>query len=203
VRRTLLACALAAGLAACGGDDERPGGPLEVVDRLRAGGYVVFLRHAATDHSQEDDPRVPLTNCDGQRNLDDLGRRQSREIGRAWRALEIPIGDVLSSGYCRTRDTAQLAFGRYEIVPALTGIPSEAVGTYAGRVRALRRMLGTEPPEGENTVIVGHIKNLEAATKVQIEEGDAAIFEPLGNSRYRLVVRLPAAAWPQLAERST
>jgi broad specificity phosphatase PhoE len=189
--------------AGCGGGDGAPttGGPVEVVERLREGGYVVFLRHAATDRSQKDDPRVPLSDCRGQRNLNEAGREQARSIGQAWRALEIPVGDVLSSGYCRTRETAELAFGRRTIVPALTGIPAEMIGTYGGRVRALRRLLGTRPPPGENTVIVGHIANLEAATNVEIEEGDVAIFEPDGESRYRLVARLPASVWPQLVER--
>jgi phosphohistidine phosphatase SixA len=201
--RALLVLALLGALAGCGGGDDatRPVGPLGVVDHLRDGGYVVFLRHAATDHSQKDRLGVPLTDCGGQRNLNDAGRAQARSIGQAWRALELPLGDVLSSGYCRTRQTAELAFGRATIVPTLTGIPAEMVGTYTGRVRALRRMLGTKPPGGENTIVVGHIANLEAATKVEIEEGDAAVFEPLGDGRYRLVARLPASAWPQLVER--
>jgi phosphohistidine phosphatase SixA len=201
--RALLALALLGVLAGCGGSDgaASPTGPLEVVDLLHGGGYVVFLRHAETDHSQKDRLGVPLTDCRGQRNLNDAGRAQARSIGQAWRALELPVGDVLSSGYCRTRQTAELAFGRARIVPMLTGIPAEMVGTYAGRVRALRTMLGTEPKKGTNTVIVGHIANLEAATNVEIEEGDAAVFEPLGDSRYRLVARLPASTWPQLAER--
>ena len=188
-------------VAGCGGSGERREGPLEVAERLREGGYVVFLRHAATDHSQRDRIGVPLTDCAGQRNLTDAGREQARALGRAWRALEIPVADVLSSGYCRTRETAELAFGRSTIVPALTGIPAERVGTYAGRVRALRRLLGTRPAAGENVVVVGHIANLEAATEVEIEEGDAAVFEPLGASRYRLVARVPASAWPQLVGR--
>jgi phosphohistidine phosphatase SixA len=202
VVRALLALALLGVLAGCGGADggARPIGPLEVVDRLRGGGYVVFLRHAATDHSQKDRLGVPLTDCRGQRNLNDAGRAQARSIGESWRALELPLGDVLASGYCRTRETATLAFGRATIVATLTGIPAELVGTYSGRVRALRRMLGTKPTDGENTVIVGHIANLEAATKVEIEEGDSAVFEPLGDSRYRLLAKLPATAWPQLVE---
>jgi len=200
--RVLLALALLGALAGCGGSDgaDRPTGPLEVVDRLGEGGYVVFLRHAETDHSQKDRLGVPLTDCSGQRNLNDAGRAQARSIGESWRALELPLGDVLASGYCRTRETAELAFGRATIVPTLTGIPAEMVGTYTGRVRALRRILGTKPPEGENTVVVGHIANLEAATEVEIEEGDAAVFEPLGESRYRLLAKLPASAWPQLVE---
>ena len=196
-----LAAAVAVALAGCGGSAKQSGGPLEVVDRLRQGGYVVFLRHAATDHSQRDRFGVPLTDCSGQRNLTEAGREQARSIGRAWHELEIPVGNVLASGYCRTRETAELAFGRATIVPALTGIPTERVGTYSGRVRALRRLLGARPGDGENLVIVGHIANLEAATRVEIDEGDAAVFEPLGESRYRLVARVPASAWPQLAER--
>ena len=198
--RRIAALALVA-LAACGGEGEPRSGPLEVVEQLRDGGYVVFLRHAATDQSQRDVLGVPLTDCSGQRNLTEAGREQARSIGQAWRSLEIPVGDVLSSAYCRTRETAELAFGRATIVPALTGIPTEQVGTYGGRVRALRRFLGTKPADGENTVVVGHIANLEAATQVEIDEGDAAVFEPLGGSRYRLVARLPASAWPQLADR--
>ena len=200
--RRLALLALVA-LAGCGGGDSgsAPAGPLEVADELRRGGYVVYLRHAATDMSERDVLGVPLTDCSGQRNLTNDGREQARSIGRAWRELEIPVEEVLSSGYCRTRQTAQLAFGRATIVPALTGIPAEEVGTHGGRVRALRRMLGTMPPEGKNTVVVGHIANLEAATQVEIDEGDAAVFEPLGGSRYRLVARIPASAWPQLVGR--
>ena len=196
-----LALLVLLGFAGCGGDDGAPAGPLEVAEGLRDGGYVVYLRHAATDMSERDLLGVPLTDCRGQRNLNDEGREQARSTGRAWRELELPVGEVLASGYCRTRETARLAFGRATIVPALTGIPAEEVGTHDGRVRALRRLLGTKPPEGENTVIVGHIANLEAATDVEIDEGDAAIFEPLGDSEYRLVARIPASAWPQLVGR--
>jgi phosphohistidine phosphatase SixA len=201
VRRSFLVVIVTA-LAACGSsDDSARQGPAELVDRLRDGGYVVFLRHAATDHSQKDRLGVPLTDCAGQRNLNEAGREQATELGRAWRELEIPVGDVLTSGYCRTKETAELAFRRYTIVPALTGIPAEQTGTYGGRVRALRRLLGTPPPGGENTVIVGHIANLEAATNVEIEEGDAAVFEPHGGSHYVLVRKMPASVWPQLVDR--
>ncbi len=199
--RALAALAVVVVAGCGGGSGERRDGPLEVLERLREGGYVVFLRHAATDHSERDRLGVPLTDCAGQRNLTDAGREQARELGRAWRALAIPVGDVLSSGYCRTRETAELAFGRATIVPALTGIPTEQVGTYAGRVRALRRLLGTRPDAGENVVVVGHIANLEAATEVELEEGDAAVFEPHGDGRFRLLARVPASVWPQLRDR--
>ena len=173
--------------------------PQQLVAELRRGGFVLYFRHAVTDHSERDVAGAPLTNCRTQRNLTEEGRRQARDVGRALRALAIPIGDVVSSEYCRTRETARLAFGRFRLDPDLTGIGEEGGEDYARRVRALRSLLGRPPPRA-NTVLVGHVKNLEAAAGLEIEEGEIAVFEPRGRGRFRLVGRVPAAVWPQLAE---
>ena len=193
---------LAALLAGCGGGSSPDAalGPVELVERLREGGYVVYLRHAATDASPEDAPVVDFDDCRTQRLLNQTGRGQSRSIGRAFRDLGIPVGDVLSSEYCRARETAELAFGRYEDEPALTGFPNEGDDTYAGRVRATRELLARAPAERENTILVAHIKNLEAAAEVSVDEGGLAVFEPLGGTRFRHLGSLPAEAWPQLVE---
>ena len=198
-----LAAALVLVLAACGGDAERKrNGPAEIAEALRGGGYVIYLRHAATDHSQKDKLGVPLSDCSGQRNLNETGRAQAREIGEALRALEIPIGRVLASRYCRTRETAQLAFGRVTPFEGLTGLPEDETGPlFTQRVRALKTLLSDEPEPGKNTVLVGHIVNLKSTTQVEIEEGDAAIFEPLGGHDFRLVGEMPASVWPQLVGR--
>lgn len=187
-------------LAACGGGEEKPLGPKDLVAALQDGGYVVFVRHGVTDRSREDTPGAPLSDCSQQRNLNALGRAQSREMGRAIRDLGIPVGSVLTSGYCRTRETAELAFGRGEVDDDLTGIPSEAAPARRERfAKALRQLLSEPPEDGTNTFIVGHITNFEAATGFEIEEGDSAIFEPLGDGRFRLAGTLPAVVWPQLA----
>ncbi|MHB1244596.1 MAG: histidine phosphatase family protein [Gaiellaceae bacterium] len=189
-------------LAGCGGgatpaaEDARLG-PAQLVQALQEGGLVVYLRHAATDQSQDDAGLADLDDCSKQRNLDESGREQSREIGRAFRALELPVGDVLTSEYCRTRETAELAFGRYADEPVLTGFPGKGDPGYAARVTRTQALLGA-PPEKGNTVLVAHVKNLEAAAKLTIEEGDAAVFEPLGEGRFRYLGRIPASAWPQL-----
>jgi len=190
-------------LAGCGGgstpaaEAERLG-PAQLVQALREGGLVVYFRHAATDQSQDDAGLADLDDCTRQRNLDDRGRKQSRAIGSAFRALAIPVGDVLTSEYCRTRETAELAFGRYADEPALTGFPGESDPGYEGQLEATRELLGRAAPEG-NTVLVAHAKNLEAAAGVSLDEGDAAVFEPLGAGMFRYLGRVPASAWPQLA----
>jgi phosphohistidine phosphatase SixA len=205
VRRAAALLVTLAALAGCGGEASPSAqharlGPLELVDALREGGYVIYLRHAETDRSKEDDPAVELEDCATQRNLSDEGREQSRAIGEAFRALEIPIGAVYSSEYCRTRDTAELAFGSYEAEPVLTGFPEESDPTYGERVTRTRELLGEAPEEGENTVLVTHVKNLEEVTGRTIEEGELAVFEPLGGTRFRYRGRIPADVWPELVE---
>jgi phosphohistidine phosphatase SixA len=201
LRRLLLALLLVA--AGCGGA-ESPGDTqldaVRLVDALQQGGYIVYLRHAATDPSKEDAGVVELEDCSTQRGLTATGREQARVIGRSFRELEIPVGDVLSSEYCRTRETAELAFRRVELEPSLTGFPNAGAPDYAGRVRATRELLGLRPAPGENTILVAHIKNIEAAANVSIEEGELAVFEPLGGTDFRYRGRIPAEAWPQLVE---
>ena len=122
----LVACLLLAAVTGCGAGPprrtepagsgvpstlaERPGGR-DLVARLRQGGHVIFIRHAATEATQ-DDPRPDLADPSTQRNLSAAGRNQARQLGRAIRRLRIPVGTVLASPYARTRETAELAFGR-------------------------------------------------------------------------------------------
>ena len=137
---------------------------------------------------------IDLEDCSSQRNLNDVGRQQARELGRAFRALEIPVGEVRSSEYCRTRETAELAFGRAALEPDLTGFPNDDAPEYAARVRRTKELLATPPDAGENTVLVAHIKNIEASAGISIEEGELAVFEPLGGTGYRYRGQVPGGS---------
>jgi broad specificity phosphatase PhoE len=211
-RRLLLALVLAA-LAATGGcdlgsdddsGDERRSDAAErgsqpPVDRLRGGGYVVALRHAATDPTAID-MTGDLRDCSRQRNLNAEGRRQSRAIGRAFRELGIPVGRVLASPFCRTRDTARLAFGRVRASRALLSADFFA-GDATGRQRAgLRRLLATPPRAGTNTVLVSHEAAIDAATGVIVAEGESVIVAPRRAGRpFQVVSTVEADAWPRAA----
>ena len=166
-----------------------------LVEALRQGGYVIYFRHAATDHGGVDSVEWPR---EQQRNLSETGRADAEAIGRAFRALGIPVGRVLASPFYRTIDTAQLAFDRAEIAPELLGLLSDDAGR-AERAAALRRLLSTPPEPGLNTVLVAHLSNLQEVAGVSLPEGGAAIFQPLGPGGFRLVARLTPAEWTALA----
>src|SRR5258706_9621035 len=86
-----------------------------LVTALRAGGLTLYVRHGATDLSQSDRQGDRYEDCSKQRNLTDAGRTQAVAIGAAIRALGLPVGEVLASPFCRTMETARLAFGRAEL----------------------------------------------------------------------------------------
>jgi broad specificity phosphatase PhoE len=210
----LVACLLAAA-AGCGGnrpgptESTRSGAPSTVAERsadrdlvarLREGGHVIFIRHAATQATQ-DDPRPDLAGPSTQRNLSDDGRDQARQLGRAIRRLRIPVGIVLASPYARTRETAELAFGR-ERVRVTRDLLNEAFpGTDDEELaRRLRRLLATRPPAGQNTVLVSHGFNLQGATGLSVAEGESAVFTPGDAGRSSLVARITVEDWQTLSQ---
>jgi len=166
------------------------------------GGYVVFFRHAATDHSTPDAEFVDLADCATQRNLSAQGRADAQVIGAAFSTLQIPADSVLASPFCRTRETAELAFGRAEISFDLVLLPGAAQPEEHERlIGATAALLATPPAPGTNTVLVGHDTTVQALFGFSIVEGEAAIFEPLPEGGVRLVGQVKPEEWPTLAHR--
>jgi broad specificity phosphatase PhoE len=175
--RRCVALVLLAALAGCGDDSEQPAAPAAppIVRELREGGLVLVFRHAATDTRIE--MEESLDSCAEQRNLSTIGRREAREIGAAIRRLKIPIGDVRASPMCRTRDTAELAFGRVEEdLDLVTGGVTGTERADERRYRKLRRMV-REAPDGTNTVLVTHTGNIGEALDESIDEGEMLAYD--------------------------
>jgi virginiamycin B lyase len=176
-----------------------PAIPTALVEQLQGGGYVLAFRHAATDLSTTDTTADPR-DCSRQRNLSAKGRRQAREIGRAFRRLGIPVGRVRASPFCRTRDTARLAFGRVQPSGSLLSgdfFSHEAAGER--QASRLGRLLAERPRAGTNTVLVSHAFAIDDATGVSLAEGEAAIVRGgRGPRAFDVVGRVEAGEWSQL-----
>lgn len=168
----------------------------ELVTALRQGGYVLYLRHTSTDFSQNDAAMTDYANCAQQRNLTDAGREEARAIGAALRALRIPVGPILASPYCRTRETADLAFGAPTVSTAVRGGPASAA---ADRYQELRALLSTPRPKGSNLAISSHGNPFFAvAGGPYLAEGEIAVVEPQGGGKFRIVARVGKADWAAL-----
>ena len=170
-----------------------------LADQLRRGGVVLVIRHAATDFSKPDQDPVDLQDCRTQRNLSAEGRRDARRIGQGARRLQLRIGAVLSSPFCRTRETATLAFGRATVSSALLNtITADHDAVWRRQIRAARRLLGMKPAAGRVTVLVTHGSVVGDATGHTLEEGETLVFRPLGSGRFRLVGRILPRDWAAL-----
>ena len=127
---------------------------------LRAGGFVLMLRHASTVPGVGDPPEFQLGVCSTQRNLSADGQAEARRIGAWLRRHQLEPRAVLTSAWCRCIDTAQLAFGRHTLWPALNssfGDRYPATDATPSLRQALRAV-----PKGQFEVWVTHQVNITA-----------------------------------------
>ncbi|MGI8778982.1 MAG: trypsin-like peptidase domain-containing protein [Solirubrobacteraceae bacterium] len=207
---TIALALLTTGALGCGSDPDAepesgarsgPGSPArggdDLLAQLRAGGLVIVFRHAATDPSDEDDPQVDLDDCATQRNLTGAGRADARGIGTAFRQLRIPVGTRWASPYCRSRDTAELAFGRAEVIDGLERLYPERDEAADRRLSRLIREQG--PARGEpNLVIAAHgVYPSALEPSVTLDEGEAAIYAVRGDDA-TLLGRVTPDEWAGL-----
>jgi hypothetical protein len=193
------AVALVALVSGCGiwpfGRPQQPADPVALVEALRAGGYVIYLTPTDLDFWQRDDKAVALEDCATQRNLSPSGREEARAIGVGFARLLVPVGEVRASPYCRSADTARLAFDRVLLDADLAPLADTDPTQRAHRIAALRHLLGTVPPPGTNTVLVAQSENLEGVGEAPLDEGEAAIMKPRPEGGYQLIAHVPAEAW--------
>ena len=162
----------------------------DLLSRLREGGYVLYLRHTSTDFSQNDSRMTSFEDCTTQRNLTDRGRDEARTLGEHVKRLKIPIGEVLASPFCRTLETARLAFGKATATNDVRGGPVEAA-----RYEPLRKLLSSPVPKGTNLVISSHGNPFVAlAGPPYLAEGEIAVVRPEGE-RFSVIARIRLTDW--------
>jgi len=169
-----------------------------LVNQLQQGGYVIFFRHAATDHSQQDVDKKNLANCETQRRLTNKGREQAKAIGEGFKSLGIPVGDVYTSYYCRCINTAQIAFGKATPTMDITSIQDVTPEVRMERIDNLRKLLATKPAPHTNTILVAHKWMFKDASGQLLEEGEAAIYQPQAHGTTHLVRRVKPEEWKTL-----
>ena len=96
----------------------------ELIDSLKKGKKIIFIRHALAPGNG--DPKdFKIDDCLSQRNLNEVGIKQSEKIGIFFRKNQIKIDKVLSSEWCRCKDTAKIAFKDFKTFDALNSFYDE------------------------------------------------------------------------------
>ncbi len=158
---------------------------------LKGGGQVVLIRHALTEPGVGDPDGMKISDCGTQRNLSDAGRAHARQLGEAFRQRGIAVGRLLSSPWCRSIDTAKLAFGKTpELTPALGNLFGRS--EEAGRQLAELRPLAGQKPANGNTVMLSHGSTILALTGVSPDTAEMVVLTPQGDGRFKVAGRMIA-----------
>ncbi|HCN70286.1 MAG TPA: histidine phosphatase family protein [Pusillimonas sp.] len=140
-----------------------------------ADGHIVLIRHAYAPGGG-DPENFTLGQCDTQRNLNDTGRDQARQIGKWFRDKSITVALVLSSQWCRAMDTATLAFpGQVTEAPEFNSFFQNRQTEPEQTQRALTRFSKWQGPGV--LVVVTHQVNITALTDIVPRSGEGIVIK--------------------------
>ena len=94
-----------------------------LLNQLEDGGKLIFIRHAYAPGGGDPD-NFNLNDCSTQRNLNNEGREQAKYIGEFFKKNKIKIDKVLSSEWCRCKETAKIAFKNFSTISFLNSFYS-------------------------------------------------------------------------------
>jgi len=158
-------------------------------ETLRQGGNVILMRHATADKSKNNAEVLNINDCSVQRILSPFGREESVWIGNAFRRHSVPIAKIFTSEYCRTKNTAMLAFKR-----ATSWHPLNLLDALPGQAREARTAIVTERITAyrgpKNIIMVTHQPNITALTFEVVEPGEFLVLKPNNSDEYDVIGRL-------------
>jgi len=184
------------------------GARTELVSALQSGGYTIYFRHAATDWSQSDQVYAAgdwqSCNANQMRQLSEAGRLTAMRVGDAMRVLAIPVGEILSSEYCRAVETAKgLNLGRIRTTTDVMNLlAADYVGGREMAIARLQSIISTPPKRGTNRVIIGHGNLSREATGAYPGEAGAVVLvaDPSMKQGFKVIDQLEPSDWRRLAQ---
>ena len=127
----------------------------KLINQLEEGGKLIFIRHAYAPGSGDPD-NFNLNDCSTQRNLSKEGQRQAKYIGEFFRNNKVKIDKVLSSEWCRCKETAKIAFKNFSTNSFLNSFYSSKFAKNKDKqVKALKEYIKKFKSD-KNLVLVTH-----------------------------------------------
>lgn len=159
-------------------------------------GDVVLYRHALAPGGG-DPPGFRLGDCSTQRNLSEAGQEQARRLGQALRERlgAVRVGAVWASPWCRTLETARLAFPGLDVQPQPAWASFfEQPDREAAQGAQARRQLSTWTGPGV-LVVVTHQVNITGLSGVYPASGEGVALRP-ADGQWQVLGRLAPPALP-------
>ncbi len=139
-------------------------------------GKVLFMRHALAPGFGDPD-YFSIEDCHTQRNLDETGRAQAREIGAKLAAADIKFSAIYSSYWCRCLETAQL-LGLGAVSP-FDGLNSffQSHAPRDATLAKLRQKLDSLSPTAPPSLMVTHSVSIRAITGLSVASGGLVVYD--------------------------
>ena len=147
-----------------------------VIKELQKGGKIVFIRHSLAPGNGDPD-NIDLTKCDTQRNLNQEGIEQSKKIGKLFKDNNIRIDKVLSSEWCRCKDTARFAFNNYETFKGLNSFYQEKFYKYKDeQIKSLKKYVSNWNSD-KNLILVTHFVVISEMLNFGTSSGEIVVID--------------------------
>ena len=148
------------------------------------GDKIILIRHSLAPGGG-DPPGFKIDDCKTQRNLNRKGINQSKKIGKLFKKNKVSVDQVLSSQWCRCKDTAKYAFGNFKELTALNStFQSPYNKNEPKQLKELYNFVKKWEGNGKNLVLVTHYSIITAVTNALPSSGEIVItdknFEVLG-----------------------
>ena len=154
----------------------------ELISKLQSGGNIVFIRHALAPGNGDPD-NIDLNNCKTQRNLNKTGIDQSKRIGLFFKNNNIPIDKVLSSEWCRCKDTAEYAFKYFQTFKALNSFYDEKFYEFKKKqIKDLQNYI-KDWDGNKNLILVTHYVVISEMLNIGVSSGEIVIT----NKNYNII----------------
>ena len=139
------------------------------------GDKIILIRHAKAPGGG-DPEGFKIEDCKTQRNLDLMGINQSKKIGKLFREKNIKIDKVLSSQWCRCKDTAKYAFRDFKEFSALNSTFTPPYDqNEKQQIKDLKNYVSNWNGKGGNLVLVTHYVIILAITDETTRSGEIVI----------------------------
>ena len=137
-------------------------------------GKLIFIRHANAP-GNGDPENFDISDCGTQRNLDYKGILDSKKIGVFFKEINIPIDKVLSSEWCRCKDTANYAFGKFEVKNFLNSFYSQKFAhNKANQIKELKEYIKKWNGKG-NLIFITHYVVILETLKIPVSSGEIVV----------------------------
>ena len=146
----------------------------KILQSLKEGKKLVFIRHAIAPGNGDPD-NFDINDCSTQRNLDENGIEESKKIGLFFKNNKIKIDKVLSSQWCRCKDTAKYAFKNFKTFDALNSFYDEKfAANEAKQIKDLKNYIKRWNSD-KNLVLITHFVVISSILNTGASSGEIII----------------------------